>query len=153
MFNEWTVDNKSEGSALELKKVVYENGTDLLSGKVLLATGETDNMIQIVGNGLYVSSSDIKKNTADIAEIKGNVNTLKTDFDAEKTRSTAKDAEQDRKIETLSGKSASTDAISKENTQASSEIKKENAARKKKDSDLTNGLNDEEARDTRVEGE
>lgn len=86
LFNEWTVDNKSEGSALELKKVVFENGSDLLSGKVLLATGETDNMIQIVGNGLYVSSSDIKQNTANIAEIKGKVDTLKTDIAALKQK-------------------------------------------------------------------
>ena len=153
LFNEWTVDNKSEGSALELKKVVGENGTDLLSGKVLLATGETDNMIQIVGNGLYVSSSDIKKNTADIAEIKGNVNTLKTDFDAEKTRSIAKDDEQDRNIETLSGKSASSDAAIKENTQAISDINTDIAALKQKDIDLSKELTDEIARATRVEGD
>ena len=153
LFNEWTVDNKSEGSALELKKVVVENGSDLLSGKVLLATGETDNMIQIVGNGLYVSSSSIKKNTSDIAEIKGRVDTLKTDFDAEKARSTAKDAEQDRNIETLSGKSASSDAAIDNNTQAINVINTDIAALKQKDIDLSNGLNAEEARATRVEGD
>lgn len=153
LFNEWTVDNKSEGSALELKKVVVENESDLLSGKVLLATGKTDNMIQIVGNGLYVSSSDIKQNTANIAEVTEKVNTLKTDFDAEKARSTAKDAEQDRNIETLSGKSASSDAIIKENTQAINVINTDIAALKQKDIDLSNGLNDEEARATRVEGD
>lgn len=153
LFNEWTVDNKSEGSALELKKVVAENSTDLLSGKVLLATGKTDNMIQIVGNGLYVSSSDIKKNTADIAEIKGNVNTLKTDFDAEKTRSTAKDAEQDRNIEALSGKSASSDAAIDNNTQAINVINTDIAALKQKDIDLSKELTDEIDRATRVEGD
>ena len=141
LFNEWTVDNKSEGSALELKKVVIENGSDLLSGKVLLATGETDNMIQIVGNGLYVSSSSIKKNTSDIAEIKGRVDTLKTDFDVEKARSTAKDAEQDRNIEALSEKSASSDTAIDNNTQAINVINTDIAALKQKDIDLSNGLN------------
>lgn len=153
LFNEWTVDNKSEGSALELKKVVFENGTDLLSGKVLLATGETDNMIQIVGNGLYVSSSDIKQNTANIAEVTENVNTLKTDFDAEKARSIAKDAEQDSNIEALSGKSASSDAEIGKNTQAISDINTEIAALKQKDIDLSKELTDEKARVTRVEGD
>ena len=151
LFNEWTVDNKSEGSALELKKVVAENGTDLLSGKVLLATGETDNMIQIVGNGLYVSSSDIKQNTANIAEVTEKVNTLKTDFDAEKTRSTAKDAEQDRNIETLSGKSASSDAAIDKNTQAINVINTDIAALKQKDIDLSNGLNAEVTRASNAE--
>lgn len=153
LFNEWNVDNKSEGSALELKKVVIENGSDLLSGKVLLATGKTDNMIQIVGNGLYVSSSDIKQNTANIAEVTEKVNTLKIDFDAEKARSTAKDAEQDRNIEALSGKSASSDAAIDNNTQAINVINTDIAALKQKDIDLSNGLNDEEARATRVEGD
>ena len=153
LFNEWNVDNKSEGSALELKKVVIENGSDLLSGKVLLATGKTDNMIQIVGNGLYVSSSDIKQNTANIAEVTEKVNTLKTDFDAEKARSTAKDAEQDRNIEALSGKSTSSDAAIDKNTQAINVINTDIAALKQKDIDLSNGLNDEEARATRVEGD
>ena len=143
LFNEWTVDNKSEGSALELKKVVAENGSDLLSGKVLLATGETDNMIQIVGNGLYVSSSDIKQNTANIAEVTKKVNTLKTDFDAEKARSTAKDDEQDRNIEVLSGKSASSDAAIGKNTQAISDINTEIAALKQKDIDLSSELSGE----------
>ena len=151
LFNEWTVDNKSEGSALELKKVVFENGSDLLSGKVLLATGETDNMIQIVGNGLYVSSSDIKQNTANIAEVTEKVNTLKTDFDAEKTRSTAKDAEQDRNIETLSGKSASSDAAIDKNTQAINVINTDIAALKQKDIDLSNGLNAEVTRASNAE--
>ena len=153
LFNEWTVDNKSEGSALELKKVVYENGTDLLSGKVLLATGETDNMIQIVGNGLYVSSSDIKQNTANIAEVTEKVNTLKADFDAEKARSTAKDAEQDRNIEALSGKSASSDAAIDNNTQAINVINTDIAALKQKDIDLSKELTDEIDRATRVEGD
>lgn len=153
LFNEWNVDNKSEGSALELKKVVIENGSDLLSGKVLLATGETDNMIQIVGNGLYVSSSDIKQNTANIAEVTEKVNTLKTDFDAEKTRSTAKDAEQDRNIEALSGKSASSDAAIDNNTQAINVINTDIAALKQKDIDLSKELTDEIDRATRVEGD
>ena len=151
LFNEWTVDNKSEGSALELKKVVFENGSDLLSGKVLLATGETDNMIQIVGNGLYVSSSSIKKNTSDIAEIKGRVDTLKTDFDVEKARSTAKDAEQDRNIETLSGKSASSDAAIDKNTQAISDINSSITELKQKDIDLSKDLNAEVTRASNAE--
>lgn len=153
LFNEWNVENKSEGSALELKKVVIENGSDLLSGKVLLATGETDNMIQIVGNGLYVSSSDIKQNTANIAEVTEKVNTLKADFDAEKTRSTAKDAEQDRNIEALSGKSASSDAAIDNNTQAINVINTDIAALKQKDIDLSKELTDEIDRATRVEGD
>ena len=153
LFNEWTVDNKSEGSALELKKVVFENGSDLLSGKVLLATGETDNMIQIVGNGLYVSSSSIKKNTSDIAEIKGRVDTLKTDFDVEKARSTAKDAEQDRNIETLSGKSASSDAAIDKNTQAISDINTDIAALNKSIASETNrATSAETALKTSIEG-
>ena len=143
LFNEWTVDNKSEGSALELKKVVYENGTDLLSGKVLIATGETDNMIQIVGNGLYVSSSDIKQNTANIAEVTEKVNTLRTDFDAEKARSTAKDDEQDRNIKALSGKSASSDVAIDKNTQAINVINTDIAALKQKDIDLSSELSGE----------
>ena len=151
LFNEWNVDNKSEGSALELKKVVIENGSDLLSGKVLLATGKTDNMIQIVGNGLYVSSSDIKQNTANIAEVTEKVNTLKTDFDAEKARSTAKDAEQDRNIEALSGKSASSDAIIKENTQAISDINSSITELKQKDIDLSKDLNAEVTRASNAE--
>ena len=153
LFNEWNVDNKSEGSALELNKVVIENGSDLLSGKVLLATGETDNMIQIVGNGLYVSSSSIKQNTANIAEVTEKVNTLKTDFDAEKTRSTAKDAEQDRNIEALSGKSASSDAAIDNNTQAINVINTDIAALKQKDIDLSKELTDEIDRATIVEGD
>lgn len=153
LFNEWTVDNKSEGSALELKKVVAENSTDLLSGKVLLATGKTDNMIQIVGNGLYVSSSSIKQNTANIAEVTEKVNTLKTDFDAEKTRSTTKDAEQDRNIAALSGKSASSDAAIDNNTQAINVINTDIAALKQKDIDLSKELTDEIDRATRVEGD
>ena len=151
LFNEWAVDNKSEGSALELKKVVVENSTDLLSGKVLLATGETDNMIQIVGNGLYVSSSDIKQNTANIAEVTEKVNTLKTDFDTEKARSTAKDAEQDRNIEALSGKSTSSDTAIDKNTQAISDINSSITALKQKDIDLSKELTDEIDRATRVE--
>ena len=153
LFNEWSIDNKSEGSALELKKVVIENGSDLLSGKVLLATGETDNMIQIVGNGLYVSSSSIKQNTANIAEVTEKVNTLKTDFDAEKTRSTTKDDEQDRNIEALSGKSASSDVAIDKNTQAINVINTDIAALKQKDIDLSKELTDEIARATRVEGD
>ena len=153
LFNEWNVDNKSEGSALELNKVVIENGSDLLSGKVLLATGETDNMIQIVGNGLYVSSSSIKQNTANIAEVTEKVNALKTDFDAEKTRSTAKDAEQDRNIEALSGKSASSDAAIDNNTQAINVINTDIAALKQKDIDLSKELTDEIDRATIVEGD
>lgn len=151
LFNEWTVDNKPEGSALELKKVVVEDGNDLLSGKVLLATGETDNMIQIVGNGLYVSNSNIKKNTSDIAEIKGRVDTLKTDFDAEKARSTAKDDEQDRNIEALSGKSTSSDAAIDKNTQAISDINSSIAALKQKDIDLSKDLSAETVRATNAE--
>ena len=153
LFNEWTVDNKSEGSALELKKVVAENDTDLLSGKVLLATGETDNMIQIVGNGLYVSSSSIKQNTANIAEVTEKVNTLKTDFDVEKARSTAKDDEQDRNIKALSGKSASSDVAIDKNTQAINVINTDIAALKQKDIDLSKELTDEIDRATRVEGD
>ena len=153
LFNEWTVDNKSEGSALELKKVVFENGSDLLSGKVLLATGKTDNMIQIVGNGLYVSSSDIKQNTANIAEVTENVNTLKTNFDAEKARSIAKDAEQDRNIETLSGKSASSDAAIDKNTQAISDINTDIAALNKSIASETNrATSAETALKTSIEG-
>lgn len=143
LFNEWAVDNQSEGSALELKKVAFENGTDLLSGKVLLATGETDNMIQIVGNGLYVPSSEIKKNTSDIAAVTAKAETLRSDFDTEKARSIAKDDEQDRNINALSGKSTSSDAAIENNTQAINKINSDIVSLKQKDIDLSKDLSTE----------
>ena len=69
LFNEWDIQNPSEGSALELHKVnqTGETGTvDILWGRVLL-TGAVerpdgtidygDNIIRIVNNGLYASGS------------------------------------------------------------------------------------------------
>lgn len=71
LFNEWDIQNPSEGSALELHKInqTGETGTvDILWGRVLL-TGAVerpdgtidygDNIIRIVNNGLYASGSAI----------------------------------------------------------------------------------------------
>lgn len=58
LFNEWIVQNLSEGSAIELtKRRATEQGQpDELSARVLL-TNLDDNAIQIVNNGLYVPTS------------------------------------------------------------------------------------------------
>jgi len=71
LFNEWDIQNPSEGSALELHKEnqTTETGTvDILWGRVLI-TGAVerpdgtidygDNLVRIVNNGLYVSGSGI----------------------------------------------------------------------------------------------
>ena len=157
LINEWTVSDNTDG-AVKLKKTVNNSGAsdnnqDILSAEVVIDKNHGDNMLINDNGALYVSSSSIKKNTADIAEIKGKVDTLKTNFDTEKARSTEKDAEQDRNIEALSGKSASSDAAIDNNTQAINVINTDIAALKQKDIDLSNGLNDEKARATRVEGD
>ena len=71
LFNEWEVQNPSEGSALELHKVNNSGETgnvDILWGKVLLTRAVEhpdhtvdygDNIIRIVNNGLYASGSAI----------------------------------------------------------------------------------------------
>ena len=82
LFNEWDVQNPSEGSALELHKEsqTTETGTvDIIWGRVLL-TGAVerpdgtidygDNLIRIVNNGLYVSGSGVTKAEEDIECIK-----------------------------------------------------------------------------------
>lgn len=145
LINEWTVSDNTDG-AVKLKKTVNNSGAsdnnqDILSAEVVIDKNHGDNMLINDNGALYVSSSSVKKNTADIAEIKGKVDTLKTDFDTEKARSTAKDAEQDRNIEALSGKSASSDAAIDKNTQAINVINTDIAALKQKDIDLSNGLN------------
>ena len=145
LINEWTVSDNTDG-AVKLKKTVNNSGAsdnnqDILSAEVVIDKNHGDNMLINDNGALYVSSSSVKKNTADIAEIKGKVDTLKTDFDTEKARSTAKDAEQDRNIEALSGKSASSDAAIDNNTQAINVINTDIAALKQKDIDLSNGLN------------
>lgn len=157
LINEWTVSDNTDG-AVKLKKTVNNSGAsdnnqDILSAEVVIDKNHGDNMLINDNGALYVSSSSVKKNTADIAEIKGKVDTLKTDFDTEKARSTAKDAEQDRNIEALSGKSASSDAAIDNNTQAINVINTDIAALKQKDIDLSDGLKVEEARATRVEGD
>lgn len=157
LINEWTVSDNTDG-AVKLKKTVNNSGAsdnnqDILSAEVVIDKNHGDNMLINDNGALYVSSSSVKKNTADIAEIKGKVDTLKTNFDTEKARSTEKDAEQDRNIEALSGKSASSDAAIDNNTQAINVINTDIAALKQKDIDLSNGLNDEKARATRVEGD
>lgn len=71
LFNEWDIQNPSEGSALELHKVSQTGETgnvDVLWGRVLI-TGAVerpdgtidygDNLVRIVNNGLYVSGSGI----------------------------------------------------------------------------------------------
>lgn len=71
LFNEWEVQNPSEGSAIELHKETNSGGTgnvDILWGKVLLTRAVEypdgtvdygDNIIRIVNNGLYASGSAI----------------------------------------------------------------------------------------------
>lgn len=145
LINEWTVSDNTDG-AVKLKKTVnnsgaVDNGQDILSAEVVIDKNHGDNMLINDNGALYVSSSSVKKNTADIAEIKGKVDTLKTDFDTEKARSTAKDDEQDRNIEALSGKSTSSDVAIDKNTQAIKVINTDIAALKQKDIDLSNGLN------------
>ena len=58
LFNEWDVKNPTENSAIELAKTpaATPGGEDKLSGRILL-TNLPDNAVQIVNNGLYVSSS------------------------------------------------------------------------------------------------
>lgn len=145
LINEWTVSDNTDG-AVKLKKTVNNSGAsdnnqDILSAEVVIDKNHGDNMLINDNGALYVSSSSVKQNTANIAEVTEKVNTLKTDFDAEKERSTAKDAEQDRNIEALSGKSASSDAAIDKNTQAINVINTDIAALKQKDIDLSNGLN------------
>lgn len=147
LINEWTVSDNTDG-AVKLKKTInnsdaVDNGQDILSAEVVIDKNHGDNMLINDNGALYVSSSSVKKNTADIAEIKGKVDTLKTDFDTEKARSIAKDAEQDRNIEALSGKSASSDVSIDKNTQAINVINTDIAALKQKDIDLSNELSDE----------
>lgn len=72
LFNEWDVKNLTQGSALELTKIpnTTESGkVDLIQGRVLIA-GEYnedgsfdygDNIIRIVGNGLYASGAGIEE--------------------------------------------------------------------------------------------
>ena len=73
LFNEWEVENHTEGSAIELTKVSQAGETgnvDKLSARVLL-TGAVprpdgtidygDNLIRIVNNGLYVSGGDAEE--------------------------------------------------------------------------------------------
>ena len=66
LFNEWSVQNPSEDSAIELTKTpsATPGGEDKLSGRVLLTNLE-DNAIKIVNNGLYVPAADM----ADAKEI------------------------------------------------------------------------------------
>ena len=68
LFNEWSVQNPSENSAIELAKTpsATPGGEDKLSGRVLLTNLE-DNAIQIVNNGLYVSAGDME-DAKEIAE-------------------------------------------------------------------------------------
>ena len=68
LFNEWSVQNPSENSAIELTKTpaATPGGEDKLSGRVLL-TNLDDNAIQIVNNGLYVPAGDMEE-AKEIAE-------------------------------------------------------------------------------------
>lgn len=78
LFNDWIVENPSTGSAIELVKTVYSDGSsraDTLAGRVLL-TNLPDNMIGIVNNGLYASGSGITKANEDIECLKQEVNVL-----------------------------------------------------------------------------
>lgn len=78
LFNDWIVNNPSSGSAIELTKTVYKDGTsraDELAGRVLL-TNLNDNMVQIVNNGLYVSGSGITKANEDIECLKKEVDVI-----------------------------------------------------------------------------
>lgn len=88
LFNEWDVQNPSEGSALELHKESQAGETgnvDKIWGRVLL-TGAVerpdgtidygDNMIRIVNNGLYVSGAGISGVTEDIACLSGETKSI-----------------------------------------------------------------------------
>ena len=68
LFNEWSVNNPSENSAVELTKTpsTVAGGEDKLSGRILLTNLE-DNAIRIVNNGLYVSNGDME-DAKEIAE-------------------------------------------------------------------------------------
>ena len=90
LFNEWDIQNPSEGSALELHKInqTTETGTvDILWGRVLL-TGAVerpdgtidygDNAIRIVNNGLYVSGSATTEVKQEIECLKTEVRTIET---------------------------------------------------------------------------
>ena len=69
LFNEWDVQNPSEGSAIELNKISQSGETgnvDKIWGRVLLTSAVSrpdgtidygDNIIRIVNNGLYASGS------------------------------------------------------------------------------------------------
>lgn len=64
LFNEWEVRNQAENSAVELTKELghgEQAGIDLLSARVIINTGHTDNLISIDNNGLYVPGSGITK--------------------------------------------------------------------------------------------
>ena len=81
LFNEWSVNNPSEKSAVELTKTpsAEPGGEDKLSGRVLITDDRdgdgkpddgSDNIIEIRNNGLYVSGSAMteSKETAECVE-------------------------------------------------------------------------------------
>ena len=82
LFNEWDVQNQTSDSAIHLEKVAAatETGVDLLKANVIL-TNLDDNMLSIVGNGLYVSSAPIDAVTGNVASISGAVEELREEVE------------------------------------------------------------------------
>lgn len=74
LFNDWTVSNPAEGSAIELTKVHNvkdpnaQDTPDTLSARLLIAD-TPNNAAQIIANGLFVSNKETVENTAAIADL------------------------------------------------------------------------------------
>ena len=122
LFNDWTIVNPTENSAIELTKVhnvkdPSSNDTpDTLSARLLIADVES-NAAQIIGNGLFVSNKETVANTKAIEELQtkqsdleSNLNSeidraktveseLNTNIQLEVTRATGKEDLLDQKIE------------------------------------------------------
>ena len=79
LFNEWIVQNPSEGSAVELTKVTGRKDSsdnplpDTLSARVIISP-IADNIITLDSNGLYVSGSGTAKVIEDLECIKTELN-------------------------------------------------------------------------------
>lgn len=79
LFNEWIVQNPSEGSAVELTKVTGRKDSsdnplpDTLSARVIISP-IADNIITLDSNGLYVSGSGTAKVIEDLECVKTELN-------------------------------------------------------------------------------
>lgn len=78
LFNAWAVENPSSGSAIKLEKETVENGTDILRAYANVSA-DASNMLKLVGNALYVSDADVKKNAANIATVSASTSNLTVD--------------------------------------------------------------------------